>query len=66
MFFNAQKLYYVSFSSNKSSSLSNVYINPEYNTISPSSNILDLGVYICLAIVLLIFMLQVYIRNALI
>ena len=45
MFFNAQKFYYVSFSPNKYSSLSNVYINPEYNIISPSSNILDPGVY---------------------
>ena len=45
MFFNGQKFNYVSFSSNKSSSLSNVYINPEYNIISPSSNVLDLGVY---------------------
>ena len=38
MFFNAQKFYYVSSSPNKYSSLSNVYINPEYNIISPSSN----------------------------
>ena len=45
MFFSAQKCYYVSFSPNKYSSLSNVYINPEYNIISPSSNVLDLGVY---------------------
>ena len=45
MFFNAQKFYYVSFSPNKYSILSNVYINPEYNIISPSSNVLDLGVY---------------------
>ena len=30
---------------NKYSSLSNIYINPEYNIISPSSNVLDLGVY---------------------
>ena len=45
MFFNAHKFYYVSFSRNKYSSLSNVYINPEYNIISPSSNVLDLGVY---------------------
>ena len=29
----------------KYSSLSNVYINPEYNIISPSSNVLDLSVY---------------------
>ena len=45
MFFNAQKFYYVSFSPNKYSSLSNVYIyiNPECNIISPSSNVL--GVY---------------------
>ena len=40
------KVYYVSFSSNKCFSLSNVYINPEYNIISPSSNVLDLGLYI--------------------
>ena len=59
MFFNAQKFYYGSFSTNKYSSLSNVYINPECNIISPSSNVLDLGV----AIVLLIFMLQMYIRD---
>ena len=39
------EIYYVSFSPNKYSSLSNVYINPEYNIISPSSNVLDLGVY---------------------
>ena len=45
MFFNAQKCYYVSFSPNKYYSLTNVYINPEYNIISPSSNVLDLGVY---------------------
>ena len=45
MFFNAQKFYYDSFSPNKYFSLSNVYINPEYNIISPSSNVLDLGVY---------------------
>ena len=45
MFFNALKFYYVSFSPNKYSSLSNVYINPEYNILSPSSNVLDLGGY---------------------
>ena len=45
MFFNALKFYYVSFGPNKYYSLSNVYINPEYNIISPSSNVLDLGVY---------------------
>ena len=45
MFFNAQKFYYVSFSHNKYSSLSNVYINPQYNIISPSSNVLNLGMY---------------------
>ena len=65
MFFNAQKFYYVSFSSNKSFSLSNVYINPEYNIISPTPLYFIL-VYICLAIALLIFMLQMYIRDALI
>ena len=41
MFFNAQKCYYVSFSPTRYFSLSNVYINPEYNIISPSSNVLD-------------------------
>ena len=45
MFFDAQNFYYVSFSLKKYYSLSNVYINPEYNTITPSSNVLDLGVY---------------------
>ena len=45
MFFRVQKLYYVSFSPNKYSSLSNVFINPECNIISPSSNVLNLGVY---------------------
>ena len=45
MFFNGQKFYYISFSPDKYSSLSNVYINPEYNIIIPSSNVLDLGVY---------------------
>ena len=44
MFFNAQKFCYVSFSPNKYSSLSNVYINPGYNIIRPSSNVLDLGI----------------------
>ena len=33
------------FSLNQFYSLSNVYINPGYNIISPSSNVLDLGVY---------------------
>ena len=33
MIFNAQQFYYVSFNSNKSSSLSNIHINPEYNII---------------------------------
>ena len=60
MFFNAQKLYYVSFSSNKSSSLSNVYINLQYNIISHPQMYLIL-VCICLAIVLFIYMLQMYI-----
>ena len=45
IFFNALKFYSVSFSPNTYSSLSNIYINPEYNIISPSSNVLDLGVY---------------------
>ena len=61
MFFNAQKFYYVSLSSNKYYSLSNVYINPEYNIISPSSNVLDLGVYMSSNCT---FMLQMFIRDA--
>ena len=43
--FNAQKFYYITFSSKESSCLSNVYINPELNIINPSSEVLDLGVY---------------------
>ena len=46
MFFNAQKFYYGSFSPNKHSRRSNVYIHPLHNIISPSSNVLDLGVYV--------------------
>ena len=61
MFFNAQSLYYVSFSPNIYSSLANVYINPEYNIHLQMYLIL---VCICLATVLLIFMLQMYIRDA--
>ena len=45
MFFNAQKFHYITFSSKESSCLSNVYINPELNIINPSSEVLDLGVY---------------------
>ena len=36
---------YITFSSKESSCLSNVYINPELNIINPSSEVLDLGVY---------------------
>ena len=42
MFLNVPKFF---FSPNKYSSLSNIYINPEYNIISPSLNVHDLGVY---------------------
>ena len=45
MFFNAQKFHYITFSSKESSCLSNIYINPELNIINPSSEVLDLGVY---------------------
>ena len=45
MFLNAQKLHYITFSSKESTWLSNVYINPELNIINPSSEVLDLGVY---------------------
>ena len=64
MFFNAQKFHYITFSSKESSCLSNFYINPELNIINPSSEVLDLGMYICLVIVLLIFMYHVYIEDA--
>ena len=64
MFFNAQKFHYITFSSKESSCLSNIYINPELNIINPSSEVLDLGVYICPVIVLLIFMYHVYIKDA--
>ena len=43
--FNAEKFHYITFSSKESSCLSNVYINPELNIINPSSEVLDLGVY---------------------
>ena len=45
MIFNAQKFHYITFSSKESSCLSNVYINPKLNIINPSSEVLDLGVY---------------------
>ena len=44
-FFNAQRFRYITFSSRESSCLSNVYIHPELNIINPSSEILDIGVY---------------------
>ena len=43
--FNAQKFHLITFSSKEYSCLSNVYINPELNIINPSSEVLDLGVY---------------------
>ena len=43
--FNAQKFHYITFSSKESSCLSNVYIHPKLNIINPSSEVLDLGVY---------------------
>ena len=63
MFLKAQKYHYITFSSKESSSLSNVYINPDLIIINPSSEDLAL-VYICLVIVLLIFMSHVYIKDA--
>ena len=44
-FFNAQKFHYITFTSKETSCLSNVYINPKLNIINPSSEVLDLGVY---------------------
>ena len=43
--FNAQMCNYIIFSSKEYSFISNVYINPEFNIITPSSEVLDLGVY---------------------
>ena len=43
--FNAQKFHYITFSSKESACLSNVYINLELNIINPSSEVLELGVY---------------------
>ena len=45
MFCNDQNFHFITFSSKESSCLSNVYINPELNIINPSSEVLDLGVY---------------------
>ena len=63
MFFNAQKFHYITFSSKESSCLSNVYINPKLNIKTLLQRYLTL-VYICLVIVLLIFMSHVYIKDA--
>ena len=46
MFFNAQKFNYVSFNGSMTPCGSNVYTNPNMEIISPSRNVLDLGIYI--------------------
>ena len=46
MFFNAQKFNYVSFNGSMTPCGSNVYTNPNMEIISPSMNVLDLGIYI--------------------
>ena len=43
--FNAQKFYYVSFNGSMTPCGSNVYTNPNMKIISPSMNVLDLGIY---------------------
>ena len=45
MFFNAQKLNYVSFNGSMTPCGSNVYTNPNMEIISPSINVLDLDIY---------------------
>ena len=44
MFFNAQKFHYVSFNTDPTGNLCNVYINPKMDIIPHSSNVLDLGI----------------------
>ena len=44
MFFNAQKFHYLCFNPSISSSKCNVYINPKYDIIPHSENVLDLGI----------------------
>ena len=45
MFFNVQKVNYVSFNGSMTPCGSNVYTNPNMEIISPSRNVLDLGIY---------------------
>ena len=45
MFFNAQRFNYVSFNGSMTPCGSNVYTNPNMEIISPSMNVLDLGIY---------------------
>ena len=45
MFFNAQKFNYVSFNGSMTPFGSNVYTNPNMEIITPSMNVLDLGIY---------------------
>ena len=43
--FNAPKFYYVTFSAKESTCLTSIYINPELNIIIPSSEVLDLCLF---------------------
>ena len=43
--FIAQKCYYITFRAKEYPCLANVYINPELNIAIPSSEVLDLGVF---------------------
>ena len=45
MFFNAQKFNYVAFNGSMTPCGSNVYTEPNMEIISPSMNVLDLGIY---------------------
>ena len=45
MFLYSQKFNYVSYSSSLSSNGTNVYVNPDLEIINPTSNVLDLGIF---------------------
>ena len=47
MFFNSQKVHYISYSSSLSSNTNsyNVYANPNMEIINPSDNVMDLGMF---------------------
>ena len=66
MFFNAQKFNYVSFNGSMTPCGSNVYTNPNMEIISPSMNVLDLGISICRVTAPLIIIFLVCLKSVLI